>query len=783
MLGLMTVLASLPLRAEFIQPVAVQVSNGTETQDALINGQGFDEPGLGSPQSIHNRTASEMWSGIGSIRESAICDLGKTVSLTRVYIWNYNAADATDVGMKDVEVQVSADTDMATASFNTIAVLSLKEGGDTAQAFDVAGTNVRLVKLKGLSNWGQGYTVGLAEVRFESGEIAGNVPTVVVNSPREGDEIKLGSDITVDARVTDKDADLQKVELFDGDSLVTNKTTTTFTVVVKQPAAGNHALRVVATDKTGKTAWVTVNVNVRELVADRILKIDDTADEGTELNQISYSGSWNLAQGVESDPRYNHNDHYSLGNNKTDFFEVRFKGVKIDLFATVASHHGSGMASIDGGPESKVTYKATQRAEQVFVWGSPILANREHVLKVRTFGDGVVTADRFDVSVSDKPDLAQASIRSVTFTELVVVMEDVGASVVDQTTVKLSLDGAPVPATVSKSGSITTISHTPATSFAPGSTHLALVEAKDKAGANLVSELSFNLPAPMFPLSGLGGPGSTAGNWGFREIWGAGRVDAVVSAVEVALKANQAGFAGQVYDTRVPLINFGLSSNPGGGGLFPDDQPLPAESQGLSVGDFVIVARANIAFPRNGDWTIGVHSDDGFALRVIGHPFDSVSGNGVRDDNFPEFMGCLTETTDSNARGILKGLAAGNYEIELVAFQRVAASYIEVYAAEGAFVEDAETDQWKLIGESGGLQILAAPAKFEIQQITKSGGLVSIEFQSPNPSGQHQLLDSVDLRTWNTVAGAVFEKTTGNGVRATVSGVTDNAKFYRLTLP
>ena len=36
------------LRAEFIQPVAVQASNGQGTQDALINGQGFDDPGIGS---------------------------------------------------------------------------------------------------------------------------------------------------------------------------------------------------------------------------------------------------------------------------------------------------------------------------------------------------------------------------------------------------------------------------------------------------------------------------------------------------------------------------------------------------------------------------------------------------------------------------------------------------------------------------------------------------------------------------------------------------------------
>jgi hypothetical protein len=263
--------------AEFIQPAAVWVTNGEQSQEALISGEGLDEFGLGSPGAIHTRSSSYMWSGVGSIRESATFDLGKSVSLTTVYIWNYNAADATDIGMKEVEVQVSADADPDSANFNAIARITLQEGGDRAQVFNVVGTSVRLVRLKGLSNWGHGWSVGLAEVRFGSGDIAGNVPAIVMTSPAEGDEIAYGSDVVMDARVTDRDADLEKVEFFDGDRLVTNKTTAPYTVTLKTPERGSHALRVVATDRTGKVAWVTVNVTVRELVADRIVKIDDTA--------------------------------------------------------------------------------------------------------------------------------------------------------------------------------------------------------------------------------------------------------------------------------------------------------------------------------------------------------------------------------------------------------------------------------------------------------------------------------------------------------------------------
>src|SRR5262245_295046 len=242
------------LRAEFIQPVAVLACNGQASQEALINGQGFNDPGVGSPASIHNRLGSEMWSAVGSIKEYVVFDLGNAINLTKIYIWNYNVQDATDVGMKDVEVQVSSDTNLTNANFNAIARIALKEGGEAAQAFDVVGTSVRLVKLKGLSNWGQGYTVGLAEARFESGSITGNVPTIVLNSPRDGNEIAFGTDITIDATVTDKEGatNLQKVEFFDGDTLVTNKTTAPFTAVLKGAAKGDHALRVVATDKSGK---------------------------------------------------------------------------------------------------------------------------------------------------------------------------------------------------------------------------------------------------------------------------------------------------------------------------------------------------------------------------------------------------------------------------------------------------------------------------------------------------------------------------------------------------
>jgi hypothetical protein len=319
--------------------------------------------------------------------------------------------------------------------------------------------------------------------------------------------------------------------------------------------------------------------------------------------------------------------------------------------------------------------------------------------------------------------------------------------------------------------------------FGPGSTHALKVEARDTAGTALTNDLTFNLPAPFFPFTGLGGPGPTANNWAVRQIWNAGRVDAVVSAATLAAQAGQPGFTGRVHDAQAPFINFALTTSPGGGGIFADDVPLLAEAEGLTPADFVIIARAAVKIPRAGDWTIGVHSDDGFALRFAGHPFESIGGVGVHDENFPEYIGFLTETGNSNTRGILRGLPAGTYAIEFIGFQRTSGAQFEIYAAEGAFPEDFDTDTWQLIGGPGGLELAAAPVTFQIRSLARTAAALTIEFQSLNPDGAHQLLQSTDLSTWAPAAGATFVKTINNDVRATLASPTAPVAFYRLALP
>lgn len=790
-LGLLLTLllvASLARAGEFLQPTAVIANFAEDLAEKVIDGQGFEDPGIGTPDSVHITAGSEMWSSIGSIKGELVFDLGRTVTLTQVYLWNYNVPGATDWGMREVEIFVSPDADLAKARFTGIATASLTEGGEKAQVVDVKGTDVRLVRLRNTSNWGAGYAIGLAEVRFGTGDVAGNVPSVQIANVKAGDTVPFGSDFSLLATVSDKDYNLAKVEFFDGTTKLGETNKAPFSVSLKSLTKGDHTLRVVATDQTGLQGFDVVTVNVKEVVPGVVIQIDDNRDIGKGTNQITYSSGWTLAQGNANDPRFLNNDHYS--GNSGNYLEIKFFGVKIDVYATVASHHGKGYAVIDGGTRFDVDYKAAQRAEQKLVWSSPLLPNRLHTLRITVAGTGVVTADRFDVTQSEAPPDDKAVVKrwDVGLDRFLVEMEDVGASVVDASKVTLSVDGVPVATKATKAGAVTSIVYTPPTAFAPGSVHPFRVEAKDTRGTSIVSEATFTVPAPPFPLTGLGGPRGQAGSWGVRQVWNAGRADAVATAADIAKAAQGAGFSGKRLDAQAPVFNFNYTPSPSGSGLFTDRAPFPGEVQDLPAADWVTIGRARVRIPRAGDWTIGVHSDDGFALRFIGHPFSSVSGYGLIDEDFPEYIQFAVGTGDSSTRAVLKGLKAGDYAVEVIHFQRIGGAFVEVYAAEGAFVDDGDTGSWALIGAPDGLALVddAAPAgPVTVRGVRIDGGSLVLEFDSANPAASHVVLQcpeslSSETSRWSPLATATITSLGGLSYRATIPVPSARAGFYRV---
>ena len=101
----------------------------------------------------------------------------------------------------------------------------------------------------------------------------------------------------------------------------------------------------------------------------------------------------------------------------------------------------------------------------------------------------------------------------------------------------------------------------------------------------------------------------------------------------------------------------GFSEDPDtGAGLFIDDEEaMPANVEGLSDGFYVSVANDLVKIPRTGDWTIGVISDEGFALRFVGAAFASAAGNSVIDGNYSGFLSHPTNDANSNVREVLQG--------------------------------------------------------------------------------------------------------------------------------
>ena len=168
----------------------------------------------------------------------------------------------------------------------------------------------------------------------------------------------------------------------------------------------------------------------------------------------------------------------------------------------------------------------------------------------------------------------------------------------------------------------------------------------------------------------------------------------------------------------------------------------------------------------------------GIALMVLG-------GLGLIDGSYPEYMFNGNNTTDSNSRGVLRNIPAGTYQIEFIGWERTGVAHYEIYAANGAFIDDAETVDWKLIGDVGGLELVqGASVAPLLRGITLNNGDVVIRFTSAGEPSTHQLFESSDLVTWKASTGVVFVKGGADGMHtARVARGIGNARYYRLSLP
>lgn len=121
---------------------------------------------------------------------------------------------------------------------------------------------------------------------------------------------------------------------------------------------------------------------------------------GTGTNQFEYVGSWSYGSQTGA---YMNDNHWDSDLN--GYYQVRFNGKQIKVYAAKANNHGIAGISIDGGSETLVDYYASSRQEQALVYTSPTLTAGSHTLKVRvnrtknaSSSGYAIPADRVDIT-------------------------------------------------------------------------------------------------------------------------------------------------------------------------------------------------------------------------------------------------------------------------------------------------------------------------------------------------------------------------------------------------
>lgn len=350
-----------------------------------------------------------------------------------------------------------------------------------------------------------------------------------------------------------------------------------------------------------------------------------------------------------------------------------------------------------------------------------------------------------------------ATLASVTPTPGRVVFEiaDTGANKINTASIVLKINDVTVPTTVATAGTVISVTHRPTPSFPPASTHTYLLTATDTAGAAVSFAGSFTTPTPALPIGPLPGPAGSDGQFGVRYLWGTTeRISGLTRSLQVIQSAAGDEYDGLLFDTAHSYINHGS-----GLGYFGGDDPYPDDVLGAerwSAEDFIQLSKGRIRITEPGEYTFGVHSDDGFALRIFGAEFISSSGNGVIDVGSPDSVIHPSDTGDSNTRAVAF-LRAGEYDIEFFWWERGGGDFGELYAAKGNFANDADTDTWRLIGSEEGLPLVgtSTASPIRITEVVKSADPASVRITFTVNAGKSYVAQySADLKAPWTDTGA-----------------------------
>lgn len=358
----------------------------------------------------------------------------------------------------------------------------------------------------------------------------------------------------------------------------------------------------------------------------------------------------------------------------------------------------------------------------------------------------------------------------------------------DLATIELQVDGTVVDPDIVREDGIVTVRYQPVPPFVAGSAHNYVLVAQDQAGGALEFGGDFDVPEPILPGDPLPGVPGVDGGFGVRYIWGGGSsISNIRHAVEAIQSVEAGTWPGAFFDTTHTYINHG-----DGNGLFPEDDGYPEEVEldedGLWTDeDFVQFAKGTIFVPESGEYTFGVQTDDGFAFRILGAEFTKVQGQGLLDPGSADTMAHPGTTGNSSTRGIVS-LTRGEYDIELMWFERGGGDFGELYVARGAFEGDAGTDTWQLVGLPGDGQepyvVLiggALPVPVATEFVLDDDN-VTVFFETPEPENDHALESSKDLLEWAVDPDAVLSDLGDGLFSMSVARATDAELYYRVKL-
>ena len=199
------------------------------------------------------------------------------------------------------------------------------------------------------------------------------------------------------------------------------------------------------------------------------------------------------------------------------------------------------------------------------------------------------------------------------------------------------------------------------------------------------------------------------------------------------------------------VINFADPQNPGNpAGFFGDDAPFPNGTAG-DDNDFAVEAIGVLEIPADGLYQFGFRGDDGGSLRIVGQTWSNlVFGADANSVISGDTLVHNTNTGNSHTRANIQ-LAAGNYTIQALYWERSGGANFEVYgdlANRNHFPDLLRGGGAREVPDEAGLTLaMIDPPLLGVPVYNAALGTVSLSWNSM-PDARYTIKWSADLIEW-----------------------------------